>query len=307
MGKRRGGRSDGEWMTTGHAGRPRGVEHRGRRSSRFTPPPGTRRRRPPLRVVWRVGRTLGATRAPAAGQKDGAGLEERANGDRGGRRQSLALGREGAARAAAGGDETRGRGGCFSQKCLVKSRPEQKQAGVSRLLDRRAVKRELCEPAVRWKLRESALDGSPLAPRTTSPSSPRERRPEVSAGGTLLFRQRRPRDGAPPKMADNLPSEFDVVVIGTGRRRRGGGGLLCGCCGGDRAGGAELPVFETAQRGGAGQSWRLRAGGGGWGGRGVLGLRVAAEGTCVDSAAPLSRGLAGRSRVASKTLVSRFA
>ncbi|KAK2528955.1 rab proteins geranylgeranyltransferase component a 2-like [Columba guinea] len=32
----------------------------------------------------------------------------------------------------------------------------------------------------------------------------------------MSFRQRRPRDDAPPKMADNLPSEFDVVVIGTG-------------------------------------------------------------------------------------------
>lgn len=41
-----------------------------------------------------------------------------------------------------------------------------------------------------------------------------------SVGRDLCFRQRGRRDGAPPKMADNLPSEFDVVVIGTGTRRR---------------------------------------------------------------------------------------
>ncbi|KAM9599871.1 rab proteins geranylgeranyltransferase component A 1 [Morphnus guianensis] len=203
---------------TGHAGCLRGVEHHGGRSSRFTPPPVTRRRGRPLRVACRTDprcdlrasrRSERPSRAGGVGQRGPQGTER-------GRTQSLALGREGAARAAAGGDETRGRGSCFSHKCLEKSRPEQKQAGVSRMLDRRAVRRELCEPAVRWKLQERALARSSFAPKTTSPSSPRERRPEVSAGGTLRFRQRRPRDGAPPKMADNLPSEFDVVVIGTG-------------------------------------------------------------------------------------------
>lgn len=29
---------------------------------------------------------------------------------------------------------------------------------------------------------------------------------------------------APPKMADNLPTEFDVVVVGTGTGRDGHGG-----------------------------------------------------------------------------------
>ena len=42
----------------------------------------------------------------------------------------------------------------------------------------------------------------------------------MAAHRDLCFRQRGRRDGAPPKMADNLPSEFDVVVIGTGTRRR---------------------------------------------------------------------------------------
>lgn len=52
------------------------------------------------------------------------------------------------------------------------------------------------------------------------------RQPSRAAGGScvgrgLHFLERGRRDGAPPKMADNLPSEFDVVVIGTGTRRCG--------------------------------------------------------------------------------------
>lgn len=56
--------------------------------------------------------------------------------------------------------------------------------------------------------------GAALAPRAAGTRARRSR----------PFRRRRARDGASPKMADNLPTEFDVVVVGTGTGRAGRGG-----------------------------------------------------------------------------------
>lgn len=114
-----------------------------------------------------------------------------------------------------------------------------------------------------------------------SSQQPRARRTEVFVGGTLSFRQRRPRDDAPPKMADNLPSEFDVVVIGTGRRRRGG--RCRGCCGGERG------RQRRRGRAGAVRLPALQGRAGGWGRRERAGPGAAGD-TCGDSrAAPRLR------------------
>lgn len=60
---------------------------------------------------------------------------------------------------------------------------------------------------------------------------------------------------APPKMADNLPTEFDVVVVGTGTGGTGTGGSAQAGRGG---GGTRIPGGEAAAASGEGGPGVLR-------------------------------------------------
>lgn len=89
-------------------------------------------------------------------------------------------------------------------------------------------------------LRAPLPQAGPSLPRAAGTSAAA---PALSAGGARVT--------APPKMADNLPTEFDVVVVGTGTGRAGHGGS---------AGPWRGPKLEGAAGGRPAEGWQRRLG-----------------------------------------------